>query len=173
MLGLLGYAAGALSMALAQNVITIVICWAILGGLGASLLLPSMQSLIHGNFEGDAQKQAYALVGAPRRSRRRRPADRRLHHDLSVVARRVLLEAVVIAGRAVGHRPGPRRAVHRARQIDLVGAILSVVGMGGIVLGILVWQEGGRVVGVDRCRRGEHGRTGWWLVRRKRAASCR
>ncbi len=25
----------------------------------------------------------------------------------------------------------------------MVGSILSVVGMGGIVLGILVWQEGG------------------------------
>src|SRR5687768_10457571 len=63
-LGLLGYAVGALSMAFAQNVLTIVICWAILGGLGASLLLPAMQSLLHGNFDGDAQKQVYALVGA-------------------------------------------------------------------------------------------------------------
>ena len=33
------------------------------------------------------------------------------------------------------------------RQIDLVGAILSVLGMGGLVLGILVWQEGGEFVG--------------------------
>ena len=40
------------------------IFWAIIGGLGASLLLPAMQSLIHGNFAGPAQKQAYALVGA-------------------------------------------------------------------------------------------------------------
>src|SRR5207344_1060381 len=63
-LGLLGYAVGALSMAVAQNLLTIVIFWAILGGLGASLLLPSMQSLIHGNFEGDAQRRVYALVGA-------------------------------------------------------------------------------------------------------------
>ena len=33
-------------------------------GSGASLLLPAMQSLIHGNFTGAAQEQAYALVGA-------------------------------------------------------------------------------------------------------------
>src|SRR3954447_14429150 len=63
-LGLLGYAIGALSMAVAQNLLTIVIFWAILGGLGASLLLPSMQSLIHGNFQGAAQRRTYALVGA-------------------------------------------------------------------------------------------------------------
>ena len=63
-LGLLGYAVGALAMTLAQSITAIVIFWAIIGGLGASLLLPAMQSLIHGNFEGAAQKKTYALVGA-------------------------------------------------------------------------------------------------------------
>ena len=63
-LGLLGYAIGALAMALAQNLLAVIIFWAIIGGLGASLLLPSMQSLIHGNFSGAMQKKAYALVGA-------------------------------------------------------------------------------------------------------------
>ena len=33
------------------------------------------------------------------------------------------------------------------REIDALGAILSVVGMGGVVLSILVWQEGGESVG--------------------------
>ena len=63
-LGLLGYAIGALAMTLAQSLPPIIIFWAIIGGLGASLLLPAMQSLIHGNFEGAAQRKAYALVGA-------------------------------------------------------------------------------------------------------------
>ena len=63
-LGLLGYAVGALAMVLAQTLLPVVIFWAICGGLGASLLLPSMQSLIHGNFEGAAQTRVYALVGA-------------------------------------------------------------------------------------------------------------
>jgi MFS family permease len=55
-LGLLAYAVGALAMALSQSVLPIFIFWAVIGGLGASLLLPAMQSLIHGNFEGAAQK---------------------------------------------------------------------------------------------------------------------
>jgi MFS family permease len=63
-LGLLGYATGAVSMTLAQSLVPIIIFWAIIGGLGASLLLPSMQSLIHGNFQGAMQRRAYALVGA-------------------------------------------------------------------------------------------------------------
>src|SRR2546430_8218778 len=54
-LGLLAYAVGALAMVLAQNLLAIIVFWAIVGGLGASLLLPAMQALIHGNFTGAAQ----------------------------------------------------------------------------------------------------------------------
>ena len=51
-------------MTLAQGLTAIIVFWAVIGGLGASLLLPAMQSLVHGNFEGAAQRKAYALVGA-------------------------------------------------------------------------------------------------------------
>ena len=74
-------------MTLAQSVTAIVVFWAIIGGLGASLLLPAMQSLIHGNFEGAARAKVYALVGAVHGHRRGdRPADRRRHHHVLVVA---------------------------------------------------------------------------------------
>src|SRR5947207_15695706 len=62
-IGLLGYAIGALSMTLSQSLLSIVIFWAVIGGLAASLLLPSMQSLLPGNFEGAMQRRAYALLG--------------------------------------------------------------------------------------------------------------
>jgi hypothetical protein len=56
------------------------------------------------------------------------------------------------------------------RVIDVVGAMLSVVGMGGIVLGILVWQEGGEAV-LGLLALGAMALAGlaYWLVRRKRA----
>src|SRR6476659_7228885 len=63
-LGLLGYAVGALAMTLAQGLTAIIVFWALIGGIGASLLLPAMQSLIHGNFDGAERKRAYAQVGA-------------------------------------------------------------------------------------------------------------
>ena len=43
-LGLLAYAVGALAMAFAQSLTAIIVFWAVVGGLGASLLLPAMQS---------------------------------------------------------------------------------------------------------------------------------
>src|SRR6478752_69270 len=60
-IGLLAYAVGALAMTLPQGLTAIIIFWAVVGGLGASMLLPAMQSLIHGNFRGAAQKKVYAL----------------------------------------------------------------------------------------------------------------
>ena len=62
--GLLGYAVGALAMTLAQSLTAVIVFWAVIGGLGASLMLPAMQSLVHGNFEGADQKKVYALLGS-------------------------------------------------------------------------------------------------------------
>jgi MFS family permease len=131
-LGLLGYGIGALAMTLAQGLTAIIVFWAIVGGIGASLLLPSMQSLIHGNFEGAAQRQAYALVGAA-----------------AAIAAAVgpliggfittylswrlafLLEDVIIIFVLSGIRL-VRDVPHTgSRQVDVVGALLSIVGMGG------------------------------------------
>jgi MFS family permease len=169
-LGLLGYAVGALAMALAQGLTAIIVFWAIVGGLGASLLLPAMQSLIHGNFEGAAQKQAYALVGAA-------AAIAAAVGPLiggfitTYLSWRVafLLEDAIILIVLSGIKLVRDVPYTGERRVDIVGALLSVVAMGGIVLGILVWQEGGESVAVllvlGACAMGG---LAYWLVRRKR-----
>jgi MFS family permease len=169
-LGLLGYAAGAFSMTLSHSLLPIVICWAIIGGLGASMLLPAMQSLIHGNFQGPMQRRAYALVGA---SAAIAAAVGPLVGGFITTylswrvafAGEVLIIAVVLlfSGR-----------VHDVpytgeRGVDLVGAILSAVGMGGVVLGILVWEGGGGAVGaLIAAGVVALGSLAWWLRKRKR-----
>jgi MFS family permease len=169
-LGLLGYAVGAIAMALTQSLVPIIIFWAIVGGLGASLLLPSMQSLIHGNFEGKAQARVYALVGA---SAAIAAAVGPLIGGFitTFLSWRVafLGEAVIIA--VVLSGLGLIRDVPYtgSREIDLTGGVLSVLGMGGIVLGILAWQEGGEyVLGLIVVGAVAMALFGTWLVRRKR-----
>jgi EmrB/QacA subfamily drug resistance transporter len=146
-IGLLAYALGAASMVLANDLRTIVFFWAILGGLGASLLLPAMQSLIHGNFEGSAQTQVYALVGA---SAAIAAAIGPLLGGFitTYLSWRVgfALEVVIIVIVLSGIRLIKDVPYTGERGIDIPGAILSVIGMGGVVLGILVWQEGGESV---------------------------
>ena len=172
-LGLLGYAVGAIAMTLAQNLTAIIVFWAVLGGLGASLLLPAMQSLIHGNFEGAAQKRVYALVGAA--AAIAAAVGPLLGGFITTyLSWRVafLLEAIVIA--IVLSGIGIVRDVPYTgpRGVDVVGAVLSVVGMGGIVLGILVWQEGGELVGALLAIGAVAlAALAYWLVHRKRRGS--
>jgi EmrB/QacA subfamily drug resistance transporter len=169
-LGLLGYAVGALAMTVAQGLTAIIVFWAIVGGIGASLLLPSMQSLIHGNFAGLDQKKAYALVGAA--AAIAAAVGPLLGGFLTTYLSwrvgfllEVLIIAIVLSGMRLVHDvpyTGPR-------QVDVVGSVLSVLGMGGIVLGILVWQEGGEAVGALLVVGAiALAALVWWLVRRKR-----
>lgn len=169
-LGLLGYAIGASAMALAQTLSVVIVFWSVLGGIGASLLLPAMQSLIHGNFEGAAQKKVYALVGAA--AAIAAAVGPLLGGFITTfLSWRVgfVLEVVIIAVVLSGIRLVHDVPYTGARTIDLVGAMLSVLGMGGIVLGILVWQEGGESVGA-LIAVGAVAMAGlaYWLVRRKR-----
>jgi MFS family permease len=169
-LGLLGYAIGAVAMMLAQSLTAIVVFWAVIGGIGASLLLPSMQSLIHGNFEGAAQRKVYALVGAA-------AAIAAAVGPLvggfitTYLSWRVAfgLEAVVIAIVLSGIKLVRDVPYTGDRGVDVIGALLSVVGMGGVVLGILVWQEGGEAVAAlivgGACALAT---LAGWLLRRKR-----
>jgi EmrB/QacA subfamily drug resistance transporter len=169
-LGLLGYAVGALAMTLAQGLTAIIVFWAVVGGIGASLLLPSMQSLIHGNFEGAAQRKAYALVGAAAAIAAAvgpllggfitTYLSWRIGFLLEIVIIGIVLSGIGLVRDAPYTGP---------RGVDAVGAVLSVLGMGGIVLGILVWQEGGEsvaallVIGAIAL-----GGLVFWLGRRKR-----
>jgi MFS family permease len=145
--GLIFYAIGALAMVFAEGLAAIIVFWAVIGGLGAALYLPAMQSLIHGNFEGKAQAKVYALIGA---SAAIAAAVGPLIGGFltTVLSWRIgfLLEAVIIAGVLSGS--GLIREVPYTgdRSVDVVGSALSVLGMSLLVLGVLAWQEGGESV---------------------------
>jgi MFS family permease len=169
-LGLIAYAIGAITMTLTQSIQPLIIFWAIIGGLGASLLLPAMQSLIHGNFTGAAQKKTYALVGAA--AAIAAAVGPLLGGFLTTfISWRAgfFLEAVIIAVILLNSKLIKDVQVEGEKKIDLVGAGLSVVGMGGVVLGILLWQEGAESVGgVIAIGLIGLATLGWWLVKRKR-----
>ncbi|MGY1702171.1 MFS transporter [Geodermatophilus sp. SYSU D00766] len=170
-LGLLGYAVGAVAMTLAQDLVAIIVFWALVGGLGASLLLPAMQSLIHGNFDGAARTRVYALVGAA--AAIAAAVGPLLGGFITTfLSWRVgfLLEAVIIAVVLSGIRLVRDVPFTGPRHVDPVGSLLSVLGMGGIVLSILLWQEGGEYVGaVLAVGLVAMGGLVWWLRRRSRS----
>ncbi len=161
---------GALAMVFAQGLAAIIVFWAIIGGLGASLYLPAMQSLIHGNFEGKARAKVFALIGA---SAAIAAAIGPLLGGFltTLLSWRVgfVLEAVIIAGVLAGS--GLIREVPYTgdRSVDVVGSILSVLGMSLLVLGVLAWQEGGESVAALLVAGAVFSvALVWWLLRRKR-----
>jgi MFS family permease len=168
--GLAFYSLGALAMVFAQGLAAIIVFWAFVGGLGASLYLPAMQSLIHGNFEGKERARVFAMIGA---SGAIAAAVGPLLGGFltTLLSWRVgfMLEVLIIAGVLAGS--GLIRDVPYTgdRSVDVVGSALSALGMSLLVLGVLAWQEGGEsvaallvagaVLSVALVR---------WLLRRKR-----
>ena len=115
-LGLLGYAIGALAMTLAQSLTAIIIFWAIIGGLGASLLLPGDAVADPRQLRGSGAEEDLCAGRRGGGDRRRgRAAARRLRHHLPVLARRLPARGRRHRGRAVADRARQGRPVHGRR----------------------------------------------------------
>ena len=128
--GLVFYVIGALAMVFAQGLTAIIVFWAVLGGLGAALYLPAMQSLIHGNFEGKARAKVYALVGASAAiAAAIGPLVGGFLTTLVSWRAGFLLETIIIAVVLAGSRLIRDVPYTGDRSVDVVGAFLSVVGM--------------------------------------------
>ncbi|NUS50913.1 MAG: MFS transporter [Nocardioidaceae bacterium] len=137
--GLVIYAVGSATTALAPSVVVLALGWSVLEGLGAALVLPAMVALIAGNFEGSARKVAYAVIGGVA------GAGIAVGPILGgwatteytwriIFAGEVLLVALILVMTprvvdAVTSGPAPR--------LDLVGTVLSATGLGLVVLGVL------------------------------------
>ena len=169
-LGLLGYAIGALAMALAQGRPRSSSSGRSSAGSAHRCCCRrcSHSSMATSRARRSGSLRAGRSCGRDRR--RRRPAARGVHHDLLSWRIAFVLEDVIIAVVLSGIRLIHDVEYTGSRRVDVVGAVLSVLGMGGIVLGILVWQEGGEAVGLLLALGAVSlGALAWWLVRRKRA----
>ncbi len=138
-IGLVIYACGSAVTAIAPTVGVLALGWSVLEGLGAALVLPALAALIAGNFEGKERKVAYAVIGGVA------GAGIAIGPILGGWATSVLTWRIVFVGEVVlvlvvlamarlladAGRTGP------SPRLDIVGAILSAVGLGAIVLGTL------------------------------------
>ena len=149
--GLVIYGCGSLVTALAPTVVLLTVGWSILEGIGAALVLPALAALIAGNFAGASRKVAYAVIGGVS------GAGIAVGPILGGWATTELSWRVVFAGEVVlvlfilamtgkvadAKRDGPKP------RLDYLGAVLSAVGLGVIVLGTLQSSTWGWVVPKD------------------------
>jgi EmrB/QacA subfamily drug resistance transporter len=136
--GLVVYACGSAVTAISPNVIVLLLGWSVLEGLGAALIMPTVVALIAGNFAGRRRAVAYGVLAAA--AAVAVAAGPIIGGFVTayfswrwVFAAEVLIAGAILVGsRAINDAPADERP-----RIDVVGAVLSAVGLGMLVYGVL------------------------------------
>ncbi|MFG2525951.1 MFS transporter [Streptomyces sp. NPDC048527] len=144
MIGCLIYGCGSLTTALAPNLPVLLLGWALLEGVGAALIMPAIVALVAGNFVTERRPAAYGLVAAA---------------GAVAIAVGPLVggvattyfswrwvfagEVVVVLGILVLARRIADAPVGERSRIDLLGCVLSALGLGIFVYGVLRSDEWG------------------------------
>ncbi|MGX1669788.1 MFS transporter [Streptomyces sp. NPDC055400] len=144
MTGCVIYGCGSLTTALAPNLPVLLLGWALLEGVGAALIMPAIVALVAGNFVTERRPAAYGLVAAA---------------GAVAIAVGPLVggvattyfswrwvfagEVVVVLGILVLARRIADAPVGERSRIDLPGCVLSALGLGIFVYGVLRSDEWG------------------------------
>jgi EmrB/QacA subfamily drug resistance transporter len=143
-IGCVIYGCGSLTTALAPNLYVLLLGWSLLEGIGAALILPAIVALVAGNFGPERRPAAYGLVAAAGAVA---VAVGPLIGGFCttyfswrwVFAGEVVLVLVILLmTRRIADAP-----VEERPQLDVVGAVLSAIGLGALVFGVLRSAEWG------------------------------
>ncbi|MCP4305373.1 MAG: MFS transporter [bacterium] len=138
-IGLVIYGIGTTITALAPTIGFVMFGWSILEGLGSALIVPAINTLVRGNFEGSKRASAYGtLFGVAAAGAAFGPliggwVTTALSWRVAFAVEALIVLAVLLAARFLQDAP----AIVPKPKLDLVGAGLSVAGLGVFVFGIL------------------------------------
>lgn len=144
MIGCVIYGCGSLTTSLAPNLPVLLLGWSFLEGVGAALILPAIVALVASNFAVERRPAAYGLVAAAGAVAIAvgpligGVATTFFSWRWVFAGEVVLVLAILVLGRRMADAPPG----HRPR-IDVLGAVLSALGIGLFVFGVLRTSEWG------------------------------
>jgi len=137
-IGCVIYGCGSLITALAPDLVVLILGWSVLEGVGAALIMPAIVALVASNFAADQRPRAYGLVAsAGAIAVAAGPLIGGLFTTYAswrwVFAGEVLVVLIILGlTRRIADTPPGEGA-----RLDLVGTVLSALGLALIVYGIL------------------------------------
>ncbi len=143
-IGCVIYGCGSFTTSIAQSLPVLLFGWSFLEGVGAALIMPAIVALVAGNFPAERRPAAYGLVAAAGAVAvavgpliggfcTTYFSWRWVFAGEVIVVLAILLLTRRIADAPVEERP----------QLDVVGAVLSALGLGLLVFGVLRSAEWG------------------------------
>jgi MFS family permease len=143
-IGCVVYGCGSFTTSIAQSLPVLLFGWSFLEGVGAALIMPAIVALVAGNFAAERRPAAYGLVAAAGAVAvavgpliggfcTTYFSWRWVFAGEVVVVLAILLLTRRIADAPVEERP----------QLDVIGAVLSALGLGLLVFGVLRTGEWG------------------------------
>jgi EmrB/QacA subfamily drug resistance transporter len=138
-IGLVIYGAGSALTAASWNVATLIIGWSVLEGVGAALVLPALVALLAANYEGRRRITAFGVIGGVSGVGIAAGPIIGGYFTTNLSWRWVFVGEVIVACIIIlaVRLVGDAQLAGRRPKLDVVGAILSAVGLGLIVYSML------------------------------------
>jgi EmrB/QacA subfamily drug resistance transporter len=138
-IGLIIYGIGTTITALAPTIGFVIIGWSILEGLGSALIVPAINTLVRANYEGTRRASAYGVIfGVAAAGAAFGPLiggwiTTTLSWRVAFGVEAIIVLGVLLASGLMRDAP----PVVPKPKLDVVGVVLSVLGLGLFVFGIL------------------------------------